>query len=84
MAKLNWQTLNRQNKNNSVSIKAQHSHPLNFEKSNMWSLRGKYYGTYINKLPNDYLFWVVDNIKGIHKEIAEGEIYRRYHQLTNT
>ena len=80
MARLKWQTINRQNKQNSVSIKATISHPLNFESSKLWSLRGKYHGTHLNKLPTDYLFWVIDNIKGIHKEIAEGEIYRRFHE----
>lgn len=85
MAKLNWQKINQQSKAQAFNEKAPEPVPLNFDNNKLWSLRGKYYGTHYTKLPIDYLFWILDNsTSGKHKGIAESEIYRRYHELSNT
>ena len=84
MAKLNWQKLNQQSRQQSFNEKAQTPYPLSFKNNNLWAVKGKYYGTHLSKLPNNYLFWITENFTGTHKEIAESEIYRRYNNLTNT
>jgi hypothetical protein len=85
MAKLNWQKLNIQSKVQSINERTATPSYLNFDDNNLWALHGKYYGIHIGKLPTDYLFWISDNsTSGKYKSIAEGEIYRRYRELTNT
>ena len=84
MAKLNWQKLNQKSKQQSFNEKAPTPYPLSFKDNGLWAVKGKYYGIHLSKLPNDYLFWITEKFTGIHKDIAESEIYRRYNQLTNT
>jgi len=85
MAKLNWQKVQQQSKQQSFNEKAPGKSYFSFDDNNLWSLTGKYYGTHLSKLPNKYLFWILENSKsGKHQGIAEGEIYRRYRNLSNT
>jgi hypothetical protein len=85
MAKLNWQKINQQSKAQSFNEKAPQAVSLNFDDNKLWSLRGKYYGIHYTKLPLHYLEWVLDNsTSGKHKGIAESELYRRFHELSNT
>jgi hypothetical protein len=48
-----------------------------FKQTDRWTLFGKHYGTPINELSLSYLEWVMGNLQGKHKEIAEKEFYRR-------
>jgi uncharacterized protein (DUF3820 family) len=48
-----------------------------YKTENKWTLFGKHYGTPIDKLPQSYLIWIIENIQGKHKELAEKEIFRR-------
>jgi len=85
MAKLNWQKLNQQSRYQSSKEKGLTPSYFSFEDNNLWTIPGKYYGTHLHKLPNNYLFWILDNsTSGKHKGLAEGEIYRRYNELSNT
>lgn len=85
MAKLNYHKLNQQSKAQSVKERHNVASYLNFDDDGIWSLRGKYYGIHKSKLPNDYLFWILDNHStGKFRGIAENEIYKRFHELSNT
>ena len=48
-----------------------------YKAENKWTLFGKHYGTPIDKLPQSYLIWIIENIQGKHKELAEKEVFRR-------
>jgi hypothetical protein len=48
-----------------------------YKKENRWTLFGKYYGTEIDKLPQSYLTWIIENRQDKYKELAEKEFYRR-------
>ena len=54
-----------------------------FKDNNLWTLKGKHYGTHIHKLPMQYLFWITENITGSHKQQATDELYRRAAELDN-
>lgn len=85
MAKLNWQKLRQQSKQQTWNEQVGDPSSLDFDKCGLWTLPGKYYGIHYSKLPTDYLFWILDNShSGKHKGIAENEVYRRYHELPNT
>ena len=87
MAKLNWERVQKQKAvqdAREAQYNPQRANFGTFIKSDVWALKGKYYGQSVHQLPLSYLGWVLDNITGIHKEIAEKEIYRRYHNLPNT
>jgi hypothetical protein len=89
MAKLNWQKLNRDSHFQSIREKTFEQLPYGgykfFQYNKIWHLRGKYHGTHIHKLPLGYLNWIIDNHnQGEYRQIAEDELYRRYHQLSNT
>ena len=85
MAKgFNWEKLRKQSLQQSINERNALDFKMNFDDNRLWSLKGKYYGTHLSKLPNDYLFWVIDNFEGKYKGIAEGEVYRRYNELSNT
>jgi hypothetical protein len=53
-----------------------------YKDNNLWHLKGKYYGLHINKLPLTYLNWIINNFNNEFRQLAETELYRRYHQLT--
>lgn len=56
-----------------------------FESSNRWSVPGIHFGKPLDQLPIKYLFWILDNFdQGKHRQRAEGEIYRRYHETSDT
>ena len=56
-----------------------------YKDSNLWTLKGKYYGTHIHKLPLNYLSWLIDNFTtGSHRQQAIDELYRRHNELSNT
>jgi len=85
MARLNWQKLNQQSRQQSHREKSSSPSGLAFSDNYLWALQGKYYGTSIKNLPTNYLFWILDNHStGKYREQAEGEIYRRYRELSNT
>lgn len=85
MAKLNWQKINQQTKQQTINERSRTSVYFSLEENNLWSLHGKYYGIHYGKLPVDYLFWILENTKSTkHKSIAESEIYKRYRETTNT
>jgi len=48
-----------------------------YNRETRWGLFGKYYGTEIDKLPQSYLIWIMENRKDKYKELAEKEFYRR-------
>jgi hypothetical protein len=48
-----------------------------YNQENRWTLFGKHYGTEIDKLPQSYLTWIIENRQGKYKELAEKEFYRR-------
>ena len=85
MAKLNWQRVSIQSKQQTYKETASSTNYINYDDNQLWSLSGKYYGTHLSKLPVNYLGWIVDNSTSIkHKDIAEAEMRRRYNKLTNT
>lgn len=50
-----------------------------YKDNNLWTMRGKYYGSHIHNLPLHYLNWLVDNFdSGSYKQAAIDELYRRY------
>jgi hypothetical protein len=56
-----------------------------YKDNNLWTLKGKYQGSHIHKLPLNYLDWIVNNFKDCEaKQQAIDELYRRYAELTNT
>lgn len=82
MAKLNWKKLQYQGIIEKTSKKDKHVRARKgdfyiFIKNNLWALKGKYYGVPLNKLPDDYLMWVLKNIDGLFGDIATNEIVRR-------
>ena len=82
MAKLNWERVKRQSDQQSARD-CEWTDPVRknfgmFVSAGIWSLKGKHYGKSIESLPLSYLDWVIDNITGIHRELAEKELYRRY------
>jgi hypothetical protein len=86
MAKLNWEKVKRQSDQQSArdlewNDPARKNFGM-FVESGIWSLKGKHYGKSIKSLSVDYLGWVIDNITGIHRELAEKELYRRYNSNT--
>ena len=90
MAKLNYQKLNQDSKQQSFKEQAPSVYPteLFFKNNNLWHLQGKYFGIHINKLPLNYLCWIIDTqlhpTKRQYREIAEAELYRRYNDSSNT
>ena len=87
MSKLNWSKLQRQSKEQSFRNNTESSYATStfYKDNNIWHLRGKHFGTHIHKLPLEYLGWIIDNNLGSqYKEIAESELYRRFHELSNT
>lgn len=88
MAKISWERVKRE-KDIQDAREATYNDPQRknfgmFLDSGIWALKGKYYGQSVKTLPLSYLGWVIDNVTGIHKDIAEKEIYRRYQDLSNT
>lgn len=88
MTKLNWERLNKDSKAQSVRDQEHFANSANadyymFLASELWAIKGKHYGHPIKALPLWYLDWAIDNITGIHRDIAEKELRRRYH-LSNT
>ena len=86
MAKLNWQRVSIQSKQQTYkeTLPSNH-HYINYDDNQLWSLHGKYHGIHLSKLPVNYLGWILDNSTSIkHKAIAETELRRRYNELTPT
>jgi hypothetical protein len=48
-----------------------------FKNAGLWVLKGKYYGQPVNKLPLDYLNWIINKFPGIHAGIAKKELQSR-------
>lgn len=59
--------------------------PKNTFYKNIWTLKGKHYGSHLHNLPLHYLNWVIDNFPAdsTYKLQALGELQRRF-DLTNT
>ncbi len=84
MAKhFNWQKLRQDSKSQTdreqTMFETSHKQDFHmFNDSGLWSLKGKYYGTPVKKLPFHYMEWVLDNMKSpIHHQIITKEYYRR-------
>jgi hypothetical protein len=89
MANLNWEKIHQQSRVQSTKEheRFENSHKQDyyiFLESGLWALKGKHYGKSVKSLPLSYLDWVIDNVSGIHKDIAEIELRRRYEKLSNT
>ena len=83
MAKLNWQRVSIQSKQQTYKETTPSNHYINYDDNQLWSLLGKHYGIHLSKLPVNYLGWILDNSTSIkHKAIAETELRRRYNELT--
>lgn len=88
MTKLNWEKLNQQSKIQSANERFS-SNIYNEEyvrEEGVWMQKGKYFEKPINKLPLDYLEWVIENpkMRTHFKKQAQDELRRRYEELTNT
>ena len=89
MAKLNWQKLSADSKQQAARDNYLKQQPVGgssksfYKNSKLWHIAGKHYGTHIHKLPLHYLNWVVDNLSGDAKQTATDELYRRFAELTH-
>jgi len=88
MAKLNWEKLSRDSRQQDArdwylkQLPAGGGSKSFYEENKLWSLKGKHYGTHIHKLPLHYLNWVIDNLNsGTYKQTAIDELYRRHNEL---
>lgn len=82
MAKLNWKKLQYQSIIKKTGKKDKQDRQRKgdfyiFVKNNLWALKGKYYGVPLNKLPDNYLYWVIKNLEGLFSDMATNEIVRR-------